>query len=167
MWVGLKVTEVSTMTILSHLDASTYLYELRQSLGSPTDYWNERFTGIVLGRFICITHHCGNYDWEQRFRFQTNTAIGIVKKASDGCIVRFITTKSILRPLWLIPAYLIVLLVDILFIKTFQFAIYYSCILTISALLSALIESMTAASKDGYKSLVSLLKNPQNQYENL
>lgn len=144
----------------------TYLYEMLQSLSSPTNFGIERFTGIVLGRFFCVTHHC-SWDWERKYSCQKNTAIGIVKETKDGCDVRFFTTRGDLRPQWLVPVYLIFILISLVFTQTLKLAWYFIGIYSLAAILSAIIEPMTQPSKDGYNSLISLLKNPQNPYENL
>ncbi len=155
------------MTIHSVFHADTYLHNLRQAFGSPTDFGLERFTGICFGRFFCVTHHCSSYDWEKRFRYQKNTAIGIVNNTDNGCNIHFFTTKGDLRPQWLIPVYLILTVISVIFTQTFLFALHFGGIFTLAAILSAIIEPFTDGSKDGYKSLLSLLKNPNNPYENL
>ena len=154
------------MNIHSSHNADTYLYEMRHGMGSSTDFGVERFTGIVFGKFFCVSHHC-SYDWESRYTCQKNTAIGIVKNSKDGCDVQFFVTRGDLRPQWLIPVYAIILIVSILFTLPFRFALQCIGIFTFAAIISAIVEPHTSASKDGYKSLISLIKNPQNPYENL
>lgn len=154
------------MNIHSSHNADTYLYEMRHAMGSSTDFGVERFTGIVLGKFFCVSHHC-SYDWESRYTCQKNTAIGIVKNNKDSCDVQFFVTRGDLRPQWLIPVYAIILFVSFLFTLPFRFALQYIGIFTFAAIISAIVEPHTSASKDGYKSLISLIKNPQNPYANL
>ena len=154
------------MNIHSSHNADIYLQEMRQAMGCSTDFGIERFTGIVLGRFFYVTHHC-SYDWEARITCQKNTAIGIVKDHKDGCDVQFFVTRGDLRPQFLIPIYAIFLIISLLFTLPAWFALHYSGLFTLLAIMSAIIEPLTSASKDGYKSLISFVKNPQNPYENL
>ena len=100
------------MDIHSSHNADTYLYEMRQDMGSPTDFGVERFTGIMFGKFFCISHHC-SYEWKNRYTCQKNTAIGIVKDNNDGCDVQFFVTHGNLRPQWLIPVYAVILIVSL------------------------------------------------------
>lgn len=154
------------MYIHSSHNADTYLYEMHHAMGSSTDFGIERFTGIVLGKLFCVSHHC-SYEWEYRHTCQKNTAIGIVKNNNDGCQVHFFVTRGDLRPQWLIPIYAIILVVALVFKLPSRFVLQYIGVFTLAAILSAIIEPHTSASKDGYKSLISLIKNPQNPYENL
>ena len=152
------------MQIQSSHDIHTYLYELRQSLGSPTDFGIERFTGIVLGRFFCISHHCDRQR-NRRITAEQNTAIGYIRKTGESTAVSFITTKGELRPQFLIPWWLFSFL--ILKYLDFNAGISLSIYGLIGAIVSAILDSLTQEGKDGHKSLLSLLKNPQNPYENL
>ena len=154
------------MDIHSAHNADTYLYELRQAMGSPTDFGVERFTGIVFGKFFCVSHLC-SYEWENRYTCQKNTAIGIVRDSNDGCDVQFFVTHGNLRPQWLIPVYAVILIVSLVLTAPLLLSLQFIGIFTLAAILSAIIEPHTSASKDGYKSLISLLRNPQNPYENL
>ena len=45
------------MKIHSEHSVDAYLYELRQNFGNSTDFGVERFTGLVLGKFFCVTTH--------------------------------------------------------------------------------------------------------------
>ena len=154
------------MRISSNHSADTYLYELRQNMGSSTDFGIERFTGIIWGRFFCVTHHC-SFEWENRYTCQKNTAIGIVQNAANGCNVKYFTTAGQFRPQLLLPAYLIFILLDLVFVGDWVLTSRFIPILTIGTILDALIERLTSASKDGRKSLLSLLKDPQHPYNNL
>ena len=154
------------MIIHSDKEVSDYIYDLKDSLGSPTDFGVERFTGLVIGRFICVTHHC-SYEWEYRHTCQKNTAIGIIKQADSGCTIRFFTTKGAFRPQFLVPAFLLTALCVPIFGLPPIYALQLIGIFSVSSLLSAGVEALTTPSKDGYKSLISLLKNPENPYENL
>jgi len=151
------------MTIHSYHNAENYLYELRQNLGSSTDFGVERFTGIVIGRFFCITRHC-SYEWEYKHTCQKNTAIGRVDASPSGCDVHYFTTAGELRPQFLIPGYLIFILISLIFTQSMQLAWHFIGVLTLAAILSALIEPMTTPSKEGKEYLLSLLADPRHPY---
>ena len=154
------------MKIFSTHNANDYQYELKQNLGRSTDFGIERFTGLILGRFFYVTHHC-SYEWEQKHSCQKNTAIGIVCDTAEGCIVKYFTTTGELRPQILIPAYLIAIIISCVFTGNMILATYFIGCLTLGAILSAIIEPLTQAGKDGKKSLLSLIANPQKPYDNL
>ena len=154
------------MTIHSRRDTATYLCELRQAFGSSTDFGVERFTGLVLGKFFCVTHHC-SYEWESKYTCQKNTTVGIVGDTADGCVVHYLTTTGELRPQMIIPLYLLSILISLVFAGSMKIATHIIGIFTLAAILSAIIEPMTSASKDGGKSLIALLKDPQKPYDNL
>lgn len=154
------------MVILSTHTAGDYLYELKENMGSSTDFGIERFTGVIWGRFFCVTHHC-SYEWEYRYTCQKNTAIGIVQDLADGCTVKYFTTTGELRPQMLIPIYLISIIVSLVFAGNMGIAAYLIGYCTLGAILDAIIEPLTQASKDGKKSLHSLMADPQNPYNNL
>lgn len=154
------------MEILSTHTSDDYLYELKENMGSSTDFGIERFTGIIWGRFFCVTHHC-SYEWEYRCTCQKNTAIGIVQDSADGCTVKYFTTTGELRPQFLFPVYLITILVSLVFAGNMSIAAYIIGNFTLAAILDAIIEPMTQASKDGKKSLHSLMADPRNPYSNL
>lgn len=154
------------MEILSTNTADEYLYELKENMGSSTDFGVERFTGLILGRFFCITHHC-SFEWEDSCTCQKNTAIGIVRDSVEGCTVKYFTTTGELRPQILIPVYLIAIIVSLVFAGNMGLAAYTIGCFTLAAILTAIIEPMTQAGKDGKKSLHSLMADPQNPYNNL
>ena len=81
------------MKILSMHTANDYMYELQQNMGSSTDLGVDRFTGVILGRFFCITHH-NSYKWEYKYSCQKNTATGIVCDSPDSCTVKYYTTTG-------------------------------------------------------------------------
>ena len=154
------------MEIQSTHRTSDYLYELRRAMGSSTDFGVERFTGVILGRFFCVTHHC-SYEWEYRHTCQKNTAIGIVRDTADGSSIKYFTTTGELRPQMIIPVYLIAIIVSLVFAGHLGIAAYIISYFTLAAILNAIIEPMTQARKDGKRSLHSLIADPQNPYNNL
>lgn len=154
------------MQIHTNHNTNTYLYELKQAMGSSTDFGVERFTGLVFGHFFCVTHHC-SYEWEYRHTCQKNTAIGVVQNSNQGCAVKYFTTAGELRPQMLIPIYLISIIVSLVFAGNMGIAAYIIGYYTLAVVLDAIIEPMTQASKDGKKSLHALMADPKNPYNNL
>ena len=94
------------MRYIVPLGKKHYLYELRQQMGSFTDFWSERFTGIILGNFIYVTHHAG-HEWNRRITNEKSRAIGFVMKHGDGCAVNVIFTRGYLELFWMIFYYLL------------------------------------------------------------
>lgn len=164
------------MRIQSSHSQDAYLTELRKSFGSSFDFWSERFTGFVIGKCFCVTHHCDN-EWNRRINGETNTAVGYVKKAEDGCEVRFFTVRGELRPqgLFLLICFQILLLAfyhafEIFSIDPSVIPILAGAIFVISLLaagISAILSWATENGQAGYRSLISLVLDPANPYDNL
>ena len=45
------------MICLSPMRKRKYLYELRQQMGSWSDFWQGRLTGRIIGNFFYLTKH--------------------------------------------------------------------------------------------------------------
>jgi len=101
------------MRAVLSINKKYYLHELRQQLGSFSDLWSERFTGIILGNFIYVTHHAG-FEWNRRITNEKSRAIGFVTKHGDGCVVNVILSRGYLEPLWMSFFYLLGLLPAVL-----------------------------------------------------
>ena len=80
------------MTYLCPLTKKKYLYELRQQLRPWTDFGQERYSGLVIGNFFCITHYSGLEMHYGKFFSSRNSAMGFVTKQGDETLVRAITT---------------------------------------------------------------------------
>ena len=166
------------MRIHSKHSAKTYLSELRHSLVSifDFDFWSERFTGFIIGSFFCVTHHC-DHELNRRINGETVTAIGIVKQSDDGCNVRFFTIWGEFRPQGLFMLLCFELLYVIFYftlghisLNTSHMPIMIGAIFAIGLLcasISALISWLTENGQAGYQSLISLLLDPANPYDNL
>ena len=96
------------MRYLVSMEKKRYLYELREQLGSFTDFFSERFTGVVWGGFIYITHHAG-FEWNRKITNEKSRAIGFVTKHGDGCAINVIFTRGFLDPWWMGIFYLLFL----------------------------------------------------------
>ncbi len=159
------------MKIHSEHSVDAYLYELQENLGNSTDFGVERFTGLVWGKFFCVTHHCA-WEWNRRITCEKNSAIGYVKKSDNGSDVRFIKTKGDLRPQILIPFLLICAFIAWLVVMTletinfFQFVCYLYSIELLRAILTAIGSSITEEGRIGKRIIISLIKNPKDPYGN-
>ena len=154
------------MKLFASRDVAEYLYALRDAMGSSTDFGVERFTGLVIGKFFCVTHHCG-YDCGRRVSHVKNTAIGYVKKVKDGSEICFITTKGDLRPQMLVPEWVISFLLSFLLTGNAIFGWYLSFHLIVIAILSAIASWITEPGMSSWHNLLSLLKGPVNPYDHL
>lgn len=94
------------MRVVLPISKKKYLYELNQQFGSFTDLWSERFTGIILGNFIYVTHHAG-HEWNRKITNEKSRAVGFVTKHGDGCQVSVILTRGYLELFWMIFHYLL------------------------------------------------------------
>ena len=88
------------MRIIVPIERKRYLYELRQQMGSFSDFWSERFTGVFFGSFIYVTHHAG-HEWNRKITNEKSRAIGVVTKHGNGCAVNVILTRGYLDPWWM------------------------------------------------------------------
>ena len=95
------------MRIIVPIEKKRYLYELRQQMGSFSDLWSERFTGVFLGSFIYVTHHAG-HEWNRKITNEKSRAIGFVTRHGDGCVVNVILTRGYLDPWWMAMFFLFV-----------------------------------------------------------
>lgn len=166
------------MLIHSNHSPEDYLSELKQQLGSSFDFGNERFTGFIIGRFFCITHHCV-HEWNRRITGEKNTAIGIVKPKETGCKVRFFTAPGELRPQGLLMLILVGIFAAFLAMADTSSHLsvdkselsMIACFIFVAALLAAIASAIATMLTDngqaGYRSLISLLLDPANPYDNL
>lgn len=151
------------MRYIVPLEKKHYLHELRQQLGSLTDVFSERFTGIILGNFIYITHHAG-YEWNRRITSEMSHGIGFVTKHKEGCAVNVLFTRGCLDPLSMVFTYLFCLLV--FFIKGYgqldTEAFWLSATVTVACgLLSYFMCWVTERGQAGMFELYSLLQDPK------
>ncbi len=168
------------MRISSKLSKSDYLSAMKERMGGHCEFGKERFTGFFFGPVFSVTHHSG-WEYNRRFTNVKNTAIGIVKKADDGCTVSCFCVKGLLVPTQFLPLYLIILslvLIPVLFAEAPILAedmgavaaaigivaaialgcmAFYTCIYT-------LLESFTEASIEGGKILRACLLAPDDPF---
>lgn len=156
------------MQIITSIERKKYLRELRGQTESWFAFGQRRFTGIVLGNFICITSHSG-YEWDRRFTCHKNRAIGFVKETDEGCKVSVITTAGFMDPISILLLY-----GSYLFAFTYrsgQFTpdltvhIFAIVSAVISAVISYVVDSCTQRGRESYDDLVVLLQNPVPVWE--
>ena len=162
------------MVLHSPLSKKEYLEALQENMGAHSDFGSERFTGFFIGSCFYVTHHAG-YEWNRRISNQKNAAIGYVKKAEEGCDVRFLRFRGAMCPLVFLPISLVMGLVLSFTALMNQLQHGYTlltawgiafAVAAIAAPISALTESMTEGGEDGRRSLLSMLVDPSDPYQN-
>ncbi len=167
------------MRIVSPLSPAQYIDAMKEQMGSHMDFANERFTGFFLGRVFDVTFHSG-YEYDRRFNFPMNSALGYVVKKEHGCEVRFIRLKGFLNP----PHFLFMAVLCFILCLLLYFAdgllydpfdirtILLQCagigfgVVAVVALMSAIFESTSHRSAEGGRFLLSFLLNPTDPYAN-
>lgn len=156
------------MMLTSPLSKKDYLSALKSQMGSFWAFGTERFTGLILGNFFSISHHCDS-EWNRRITGQTNSAIGFVKKTNEGCEVRFLRFKGLLHP----PRFVLFMgfmLLFALLISLGRKPIPLPVTLVVAAIIAAigtLFEAMTVESAQGGKILNALLIDPSDPFSYL
>ena len=158
------------MFLHSSLTKKEYLQALRDNMEGHFAFGCERFTGFFIGNCFYVTHHAG-YEWNRRITNQKNAAMGYVKECEDGCHIHFLRFRGAMCPLVFLPLFLLMGLIFTLsplakgYTHLFLWGLVFA-IMTIGALFSALVESMTEQGEDGRRSLLSMLVDPNDPYKN-
>ena len=162
-------------TITSLLSSKEYLDALKENMRGHFELGAERFTGFFLGKWFHVTHHAG-YEWNRRYTNQKNAAVGYVRKAENGCEVRFLCFKGLLCPSQFLlllaiigPLVLLIALsrgiTDTTIIGS---TILISLIAVIPyALIATFFESVTERSEEGKRILLALLIDPKDPFSYL
>lgn len=143
-------------------------------MSAHSDFGRERFTGFFAGRFFYVTHHAG-YVWNQKFSNQKNAAMGYVKRAENGCEVRFRRFRGALCPMILLPLFLFFyavclaafLLNGMLEVQSLGNTMLI-CLALVGGTLAIILpletffESLTEESVLGRQTLLALLEDPQD-----
>ena len=88
------------MIVESDLSPKIYRAAVKRNLENFRCFWDERFSGRMLGSVFYITHHSYT-EWNRRITGELNTAIGYLKRTETGCEAHFIITTGLLHPLYL------------------------------------------------------------------
>lgn len=155
----------------SALPVTTYLRELKSQLDSISNFGMERFTGMVIGPFFTITHHCG-YEMNRRITNEKHRAIGYAVKDENGTCVRCIRLAGMTNPLSLVGIFLFYeLLLVIMDGGELAFtapAIIVGVLLSLFvALTTAISHSVTERGQEGARILTAFLIDPVDYYSML
>lgn len=159
------------MVYHSSQSAQNYLQAMKQQMSGHFEFGQERFTGFLLGKFFYVTHHAG-FEWNRKITNQKNAAMGFVQQEETGCSVHFVRFRGLLCPLHFLSTFLTVLPLSIILALSkgnglSLDAMFYICVavMVVFAPVHTLIECCTKKSDIGRRTLLSLLKNPADPYE--
>ena len=102
------------MKFICPLSKKKYLYELRQQMGSWSDFGQGRFTGLILGNFFYITSHSNIEFHYGKIFIVKSRAIGFVTNCNGEAKVRVITLYGGIDPLSLLRNFVIISIVTLL-----------------------------------------------------
>ena len=163
------------MRITSPLPQKAYLTAMKDQMDGHFNFGTERFTGFFLGSCFYVTHHSG-YEWNRKYTNQKNAAMGYVRKAEEGCEVRFIRFRGLLCPsqfllevLLLVLCWISIMLAEGIWIpNAFLIGLGISfAVTTISAPIATLFESLTERSEEGRRILLAFLLDPTDPFSYL
>ena len=159
------------MTYHSELPVKTYLYELKSQLDSVMNFGIERFTGMVIGPFFSITHHCG-YEMNRRITNEKHRAIGFVSTTENGTRIKCIRLAGMTNPLSLIGVFLfyeflLVIMDGGVLAFTAPAIIIGVVIMLFVALTTAVSHSVTERGQEGSRTLTAFLIDPVDYYSML
>lgn len=159
------------MTYHSELLVKTYLYELKSQLDSIFDFGMERFTGMVIGPFFSVTHHCG-YEMNRRITNEKHRAIGYVSRTENGTRIKCVRLAGMTNPLSLIGIFLFyeffLVISDGGALAFTAPAITVGVVMTLFiALITAVSHSVTERGQEGSRILTAFLIDPVDYYSML
>ena len=76
-----------------------YLAAMKQKFRNPLYVFDERVTGMVLGRFFSVAHYQG-YEWNRKITSECNRAWGFVREVDGELEICFFRGKGLLAPGW-------------------------------------------------------------------
>ena len=153
------------MQILSELECESYLESIKEQLGSWTDFWLERFTGVVIGRFFIISHNAGK-ELNRRITGERHTAIGFVKPVDGKTQINCLRFAGFSDPCSLVTIYILCLItIAICTYGLFPHCLWWALIPTaFGGLYTAIAHSVTERGVEGSRILSAFLVNPENYY---
>lgn len=156
------------MKYTSNLPCSIYLYEMKQQMGSFTEFGMERLTGTIIGSFFSVTYHSG-HEFNRRVTNEKHRAIGFVRPDGNGTKVSCIRLAGMTNPLSLMAifgigflSYLIggglelALMPEILALN--------AGMTLVIALVTAFTDSITERGQEGSRVLTAFLIDPVEYY---
>lgn len=85
----------------SFLPPGTYLAALKERCSNPFLMFEERVTGIVIGRFFSVAYYCP-WEWNRRITNECNRAMGFIKETDGKTQVCFIRSRGMFSLFWLL-----------------------------------------------------------------
>ena len=156
------------MRINSPMEKKKYLHDLRQQMESWFAFGETRFTGLVLGNFLYITHHAG-FEWNRRVTNEKSRAIGFVTRHGDGCEVHVICTRGLLDPVSLVLIYLLGLVYFAVRGMDMQASAIPHILAALTAVITGVISAVqcwfTERGQESMTELLTLLYDPELLWE--
>ena len=153
------------MRIQSKLSVKEYLRAMRGSLDPMFDFGTERLIGTILGPFFSVTY-CSGYEWNRRVTNEKNRAIGFVRERDGGTEVCFVRLNGMTNPISLCTFYLACIAIfavkePSLLGEPAPCWVALACT-AVSALATAIQDSITERGQEGGRILMRFLHNPEN-----
>ena len=156
------------MKYTSNLSCSIYLYEMKQQMGSFTEFGMERITGTIIGSFFSVTYHSG-HEFNRRVTNEKHRAIGFVRPDGNGTKISCIRLAGMTNPLSLLAIFGIGFLSFLigggleLALMPEILALNAGMTLVI-ALVTAITDSVTERGQEGARLLTAFLIDPVDYY---
>lgn len=147
----------------SELPLKVYREELRSCIGWKIPFLGDCLNGILIRNFFSVAYY-SPYQWNRRITCECNRAIGYLKQTDQGTEVRFVRSKGLFSPLWLV-----LLMVFFGTIGTVAYGwwkgLTFGAVLTLAVCGStALTSSITEEGEAGASVITMLLENPKEFY---
>lgn len=152
----------------SQLPCSVYLYEMKQQMGSFTEFGMERFTGTIIGSFFSVTYHSG-HEFNRRVTNEKHRAIGFVRPHGKGTKVSCIRLAGMTNPLSLMAIFGIGFLSFLIgggleMARMPEILALNAGMTLVIALVTAFTDSVTERGQEGSRLLTAFLIDPVNYY---
>ena len=155
---------MSVLRVISNLPEKEYLRAMKGSLESRFAFQDERIVGTVIGPFFSVAH-CAGHEFNRRITDEKNRAMGFVRTRGAKTEVCFVHTTGMTNPLSLVTMYVLCIV---------MFAVAEVSILSepavwigslvatgITAVVTAVSDSVTERGIAGYQTLIRFLEHPE------
>lgn len=152
----------------SNLPYVAYISAMKEQMSGFTEFGIERFTGTIVGGFFSITYHSG-HEFNRRITNEKHRAIGFAKPHGGGTRVSCIRLAGMTNPLSLLGIFSFCFLL-FLFRGGIEMAlmpqvlIINAAITAVTALITAITDSVTERGQEGSKILTAFLIDPVDFY---
>lgn len=128
-------------------------------------FYTERVTGITIGRFFPVAYH-SPYEWNRRITRECNRAIGYVKETDGTTEIRFIRSRGLISPFWLVFWTLIcVLFSNISLVEITLFGWFIGAAISFGiCCVTAFQHSLTDEGREGAGIITALHQRPDEFY---